>query len=68
MRTTEEENNMKAIIQDSHGLSEVLEFRDIDKPMVGDDDVVVRVHAASVNPGDWGVMRGMPSARLAPTT
>ena len=51
---------MKAIVHDSYGSPDVLKLRDIDKPEVGDDDVLVRVHAASANPGDWHVIRGEP--------
>ncbi|MFF3325088.1 NAD(P)-dependent alcohol dehydrogenase [Streptomyces sp. NPDC002889] len=49
---------MKAIVQDAYGPPDVLELKDIDTPVVGDDDVLVRVHAASVNPADWHFMRG----------
>jgi NADPH:quinone reductase-like Zn-dependent oxidoreductase len=37
---------MKAIVQDDYGSPEVLELRDIDRPDIGDDEVLVRVHAA----------------------
>src|SRR5881396_3333933 len=39
---------MKAIVQGSYGSADVLELRDIDIPVVGDHDVLVRVHAAGV--------------------
>lgn len=51
---------MKAIVQDTYGSADVLELRDIDTPVVGDDDVLVRVLAASVHIGDWHVMTGLP--------
>lgn len=51
---------MKAIAQDRYGSADVLEFRDIDKPRIDDDGVLVRVRAASVNALDWHVMRGSP--------
>jgi NADPH:quinone reductase-like Zn-dependent oxidoreductase len=51
---------MKAIVQDTYGSPNVLELRDIEKPAVGDHDVLVRVHAASVHLGDWILMRGVP--------
>jgi NADPH:quinone reductase-like Zn-dependent oxidoreductase len=51
---------MKAIIQDRYGSPDVLQFRDIDKPMVKDDEVLVRVRAAAVNIGDWHLLRGVP--------
>jgi NADPH:quinone reductase-like Zn-dependent oxidoreductase len=58
---------MKAIVQDRYGSAEVLRLRDIDKPIVGDHDVLVRVRAAAVNPGDWAIMSGLPYiARPAP--
>ena len=51
---------MKAIRYDRYGSPDVLELRDIDMPAVSDDDVLVRVRAASVNPLDWHFMRGAP--------
>jgi NADPH:quinone reductase-like Zn-dependent oxidoreductase len=51
---------MKAIVQDGYGPPESLELREIEKPRVEDDDVLVRVRAASVNPFDWHVIRGEP--------
>ncbi len=51
---------MKAIVQDRYGSSNVLELRDIDKPKVGDGDVLVRVHAAGVDRGVWHLMTGLP--------
>src|SRR5918995_5213545 len=42
------------------GRDDVLELTDIDKPEPGDDEVLVRVHAASVNPADWHFLRGTP--------
>ena len=51
---------MKAIVQDKYGSPEVLELRDIDKPEIGDDEVLVRIRAAGVNPADWAIMSGLP--------
>src|SRR5215207_3007466 len=51
---------MQAFVQDRFGPPDVLELRDIDEPRAGDDDVLVRVRAASVNPADWYAMTGMP--------
>ena len=51
---------MKAIQFDRYGSPDVLELRDIPVPAVGDDELLVRVRAASVNPLDWHFMRGMP--------
>ena len=51
---------MKAITQDRYGSTSTLEVRDIDPPAIGDDEVLVRVHAASIHVGDWIVMTGSP--------
>jgi NADPH:quinone reductase-like Zn-dependent oxidoreductase len=51
---------MKAVVQDRYGSPDVLELQEIDKPAIGDDDVLVRVHAAGVHIGDWHVMTGQP--------
>jgi len=51
---------MKAIRYYRYGPPDVLELRDIGRPAVGDDEVLVRVRAASVNPLDWHFMRGTP--------
>src|SRR3954469_1783187 len=51
---------MRAIIQDKYGSPAVLEIRDVGRPAVKDDDVLVRVRAAGVNIGDWHLLRGVP--------
>ena len=51
---------MKAIVQDTYGSPDVLELRDIDKPEIGDDEVLLRVHAAGVDRGVWHLMTGLP--------
>ena len=51
---------MQAVVQDRYGSAEVLVLRDIDRPGIGDDEVLVRVRAAGVNPGDWAIMCGLP--------
>lgn len=52
---------MKAIIQDSYGApGEVLRLREIDPPAVRDNEVLVRVYAASVHPDIWHVVTGRP--------
>src|SRR5918994_5962984 len=51
---------MKAIVQYKYGSPDVLELKDVDKPIVKDDEVLVRVHAASVHPDVWHVVRGLP--------
>ena len=51
---------MKAIVQDKYGTADVLELQDIDVPVVGGGDVLLRVRAASVFIGDWHIMTGLP--------
>ncbi len=51
---------MKAIVQDSYGSADVLELRDIERSEVGDDEVLVRVHAAGMDPGVLHLMTGLP--------
>ena len=57
---------MKAIVQDRYGSADVLEFRDIEDPVPGPDEVRLRVHAAGCGPDVWHLMTGMPyMARVA---
>ncbi len=51
---------MQAIVQDTYGLADVMKVGDIDKPQVGEGEVLVRVHAASIHVGDWILMTGVP--------
>jgi NADPH:quinone reductase-like Zn-dependent oxidoreductase len=51
---------MKAIVQDKYGSTDVLELREVDKPVVGPTDVLIQVRAAGVNPADWALMLGLP--------
>jgi len=51
---------MKAIVHYRYGGPEVLQLKDVDKPVVADGDVLVRIRAASVNPLDGHFMRGEP--------
>jgi NADPH:quinone reductase-like Zn-dependent oxidoreductase len=60
MPAADQENTMKAIVRNEYGSPDVLELRDIDKPEIGDDEVLVRVHAAGVDRGVWHVMTGLP--------
>ncbi len=53
-------SGMKAIRYYRYGSPDVLRLEDVDPPAVGDQDVLVRVLAASVNPLDWHFMRGEP--------
>ena len=56
---------MKALIRDRYGLPDVLEVRDIPQPAPGDGEVLIRVHAASINDWDWGLLQG-PTLPLVP--
>ncbi len=51
---------MKAIVQDKYGSTDVLRLAEVDQPICGEEEVLVRVHAAAVNAGDWHLMRGDP--------
>jgi NADPH:quinone reductase-like Zn-dependent oxidoreductase len=51
---------MRAIVQNRYGMADVLELRDIERPNVGDDEMLVRVRAASIHADVWHVMRGVP--------
>jgi NADPH:quinone reductase-like Zn-dependent oxidoreductase len=51
---------MKAIVRDTYGSPDVLELKDIEKPRIGDGEVLVRVHAAGVDRGVWHIMTGLP--------
>ena len=57
---TDKTELMKAIVYRCYGSPDVLEFEDVEKPTPADHEVLVRVHAASVNPLDWHYMRGTP--------
>jgi len=57
---SDETELMKAIVYRCYGSADVLEFEDVNKPTPADDEVLVKVVAASVNPLDWHFMRGTP--------
>jgi NADPH:quinone reductase-like Zn-dependent oxidoreductase len=60
-------NTMRAFVLPSYGPPDVLERTDIDVPVPGDDEVLVRVRATNVQPYDWHGIRGEPRiARLMP--
>ena len=63
--TTVQATTMKAIVRDTYGSADVLKLREVEKPELTDDGVLVRVHAASVNRGDWYTVAGMYVARPA---
>jgi NADPH:quinone reductase-like Zn-dependent oxidoreductase len=51
---------MKAVVCERYGSPDVLELREVDKPIPADDEVLVRVRATSVNPVDWHGVTGTP--------
>ena len=51
---------MKAIVQDRYGSADVLQLREVEQPEIGDDEVLVRVHAGGVDRGVWHLMTGVP--------
>jgi NADPH:quinone reductase-like Zn-dependent oxidoreductase len=51
---------MKAIVQTEYGSTDMLSLQEVDKPVLPDNGVLVRVHAASVDAGNWHLMRGTP--------
>src|SRR5918912_2415332 len=57
---------MRAVVRESYGSGDVLRLAEVEKPVAGDGEVLVRVHAAGVDQGVWHLMVGMPYAmRLA---
>jgi NADPH:quinone reductase-like Zn-dependent oxidoreductase len=57
---------MKAIVQDVYGEADVLRLDEIDRPAIGDGEVLLQVHAAGVDRGVWHLMTGLPyPVRLA---
>ena len=51
---------MKAIVYEKYGSPDVLQLKEVEKPAPNDDEVLVKVLSASVNPGDWHSLRGTP--------
>ena len=54
------ETKMNAIVQDEYGSADVLRLEQTDRPVAGDNEVLVRVHAAGVDRGVWHVVTGLP--------
>jgi NADPH:quinone reductase-like Zn-dependent oxidoreductase len=55
------QTTMKAIVREKYGPPDVLELRDVERPAIDDDSILIRVRAASINAYDWHMMRGRPS-------
>lgn len=55
---------MKAIVCTRYGPPDVLQLREVEKPTPNDDQVLVKVHAISLNPADWHTRNGIILARL----
>lgn len=51
---------MKAVVRTACGSPDVLQLREVEKPTPRDNEVLVQVHAASVNASDWHMLRGTP--------
>lgn len=51
---------MKAIVQSEYGSADVLRLAEVAKPVCDDDGILVKVQAASINAGDWHLMKGEP--------
>jgi NADPH:quinone reductase-like Zn-dependent oxidoreductase len=55
---------MKAIVHERYGRPDVLQLRDVEMPVIEDEQVLVRVHASSVNPVEWYGVTGLFFARI----
>src|SRR5437660_1366546 len=55
-----EDTHMRAIVYHTYGSPDVLKLEEVQKPVPQDDEVLVKVHATSVNAGDWHLLRGKP--------
>lgn len=51
---------MKAILFEKYGAPDVLQLKDVEKPLPKEDEVLIKIHAAAANPLDWHKMRGAP--------
>mgnify|MGYP000644558712 CR=1 FL=1 len=51
---------MKAVVYNRYGSPDALELKELEKPVPGDHEVRVQVHAVSINSWDWDLLRGVP--------
>ena len=51
---------MKAAVRDRYGSPEVLQLKEIDKPAIGDEEILLQVRAAGIDQGVWHLMAGLP--------
>jgi NADPH:quinone reductase-like Zn-dependent oxidoreductase len=66
-KATKKGMKMKAIICPKYGSPEVLQLQEIEKPVAQEDEVLIKIHAASINARDWRLMRAEPFfVRLMP--
>src|SRR5438045_5313334 len=56
----EEDTHVKAVVYHTYGSPDVLKLEEVQKPVPQDDEVLVKVHATSVNAGDWHLLRAKP--------
>src|SRR5688572_14490280 len=55
---TTQKSKMKAVVYEKYGTPDVLELKEIDKPVPADDEVLVKVYSVSLNDWDWGLLQG----------
>src|SRR6059058_3391317 len=55
-----EDTHMKAMVYHTYGSPDVLKLEEVQKPVPQDDEALVKIHATSVNAGDWHLLRAKP--------
>ncbi len=58
---------MKALVYSKYGSPDVLHLEEVEQPVVKGNEVLIKVHASSVNDWDWGLLRGKPFLARLPT-